>query len=265
MYQWRSTLPQKVRPKKQPAVKVLGIKQCLHCKKDFEVLKNRKTLCSKRCMYDWRKTQNWETVKCVGCGIEFSRRKNEIHHSTGLPKQYCSNSCSRSSIQKKEKLRKWANTNKNHWNNPEVQAKVKQTKLERYGDENYNNIRQQIKTSFEKYNTYTMWLGKSNGKRISKPQRILYEQIKQNHTDAILEEWLSDAQKSVDIYIPSQKKIIELYGTYWHCDPRKYEPSYYNKAVHMTAQQIWERDEKRSMFLKSLGYDVEVIWENDVK
>lgn len=94
---------------------------------------------------------------------------------------------------------------------------------------------------------------------------MLYEQIKQQYEDAVLEEWLPDAQKSVDIYIPSQKKIIEVYGTYWHCDPRKYESSYYNKAVHMTAQQIWERDSKRIAFLKSLGYEVTVIWENDVK
>ena len=248
-------------------VKALGTTQCLHCKKDFEILKNRKTLCSRRCMYDWRKAQNWETVSCIGCGTEFSRRKKGVHPRTGLPTQYCSNRCSLSSVQKKEKLKAWATSDKNHWNNPDVQAKVKKTKLERYGDEKYNNFGKLIQTCNEKYGVpYPVLVSpKSNGKRISKPQRMLYEQIKQQYEDAVLEEWLPDAQKSVDIYIPSQKKIIEVYGTYWHCDPRKYESSYYNKAVHMTAQQIWERDSKRIAFLKSLGYEVTVIWENDVK
>ena len=258
MYVWRSTLPKKQRQKKQLVIKILGTGNCLYCGKLFDILKNRKTLCSRRCMYDRRKSQHKETVPCLTCGKEFDKyKKNKT--------RYCSDICAKTSIEKKEKLRKWGLSNKNHWNNPTIQSKVRTTKKERYGDENYNNTDKQIKTAFEKYGTYTMWLGKSQGKRISNPQRKVYENVLKEHTDALLEHWLRDAQKSVDVYIPSTKTIIEVYGTYWHCDPRKYAGNYYNKSMKLNAQEIWERDTKRKNFLESLGYTVKVLWESDVK
>ena len=41
--------------------------------------------------------------------------------------------------------------------------------------------------------------------------------------------------------------------------------NYYNKSLHMTAQEIWQKDEKRVANLKSSGYTVDIIWENSVK
>jgi len=223
--------------------------------------------CSRKCMYEWRKSCNWEGVKCVGCGKEFRRRKNEKHYRTGLPRQYCSNDCSLRSPQKRDKLRRWGLSKKNHWNKQEVQDKVKKTKKVRYGDENYNNMEKNVATCMERYDRpYTILLKKaqSNGKRVSKVHRLVYEQIEKQHSDAMIEHWLGDAQKSVDIFIPSQKKVIEVYGTYWHCDPRKYSKDYFNKSVKMTAEEMWKRDEVRVKFLEALGYTVEVVWESDI-
>lgn len=89
-------------------------------------------------MYSWRKSSNWESVNCPTCSTPFDRRKNEKHHRTGLPPQYCSSKCSNSSSIKIEKLQTWANSKKNHWNDPLIQKKIKVTKKERYDDENYN-------------------------------------------------------------------------------------------------------------------------------
>jgi len=259
MYVWRSTLPKKPRQKKQSVVKVLGVGNCLYCKKVFDILKNRKTLCSRSCMYEWRKTQHHETVNCLNCGKGFNKYKKSKN-------KYCSDICSKTSIEKKEKLRKWGLSNSNHWNNPNVQSKVKVTKKERYGDENYNNMEKTIETCNQKYGVpYSIIVApKANGKRISKPQRKVYEEVLKEHPDALLEHWLQDAQKSVDVYIPSTRTIIEIYGTYWHCDPRKYSSEYYNKSMKLVARKIWDRDIKRQLFLESLGYTVKVFWESDV-
>lgn len=259
MYVWRSTLPKNPRQKKHSVVKVLGTGNCLYCKNQFDILKNRKTLCSRRCMYEWRKVQNRETILCLTCGNEFDKYKKS-------KTRYCSDMCAKTSIEKKEKLRKWGLSDKNHWNNLIVQSKVKFTKKERYGDENYNNMEKYKETCMQRYDRpYAVELPKAVGKRISNPQRKIYEEVLTEYPDALLEHWLRDAQKSVDVYIPSTKTIIEVYGTYWHCDPRKYTSDYYNKSLKLTAQEIWDRDTKRKNFLESLGYTVKVLWESDVK
>jgi G:T-mismatch repair DNA endonuclease (very short patch repair protein) len=33
----------------------------------------------------------------------------------------------------------------------------------------------------------------------------------------------------------------------------------------MTAAEIWNRDAARKQFLETLGYNVEIVWERDVK
>lgn len=222
----------------------------------------------KQAMYAWRKAQNREIVNCLNCGNPFERYKKILHPKTGLPTQYCSNECNRTSSQKIDKLKKWGMSPKNHWNDVECQLKVKNTKLIRYGDCNYNNMEKYKQTMLTKYGVpYSVYLPQcmSNGIRISKFQRRIYSDILKIHTDAQLEVYLSDVQKAVDIYIPSINKIIECHGDYWHCNPSKCTPTYYNKLVHMTAQEVWDRDKQKRDLLNKHGYDVEVIWENSNK
>jgi len=121
------------------------------------------------------------------------------------------------------------------------------------------------KTMMKKYgvpNAYYLSDNTSIGKRISKFQRREYGKILNEYSDAKLEEYLTDVQKSVDIYIPSQRKVIECFGDFWHCNPTMYGKNYYHKYVHMNASEIWKRDEERITVLKAAGYVVEIIWEN---
>jgi hypothetical protein len=219
-------------------------------------------------MHKWRSANSREIVNCLNCGNLFERYKNTVHHRTGLPKQYCSQKCNLTSVEKKEKLKKWANGDNNHWKNKSTQLKVKQTKLERYGDENYNNTKKNVETMLSKYGVpYSFYLphSRSNGKTISKGQRKLYENVLKEYSDAKLEYYLVDVDKSVDIYIPSKKKIIEYFGDYWHCNPNKYTKEYYHTQIHKTAEEIWEADNNRIQNFKNMGYDVEIIWESDIK
>jgi hypothetical protein len=147
--------------------------------------------------------------------------------------------------------------------------KAQRTKLAKYGDASYNNGERTKKTCLKKYGATCVFHSphcpKAVGIRVSKFQRSVYDTILKKNVDAILEEYLADAQKSVDIYIPSQRKIVECHGDYWHCNPKKYPPDYYNKMVGKTAQEIWDADKERITHLRSLGYTVDVVWESDWK
>jgi len=234
--------------------------KCEFCGNEFKHVDGKRRFCSKNCMYEWRKSLHREMRKCLHCGKEYETYKTS-------DQLFCSNECNRSSDYKKNKLSKWANSSNNHWNNPKIQEKAQTTKIERYGSLSYNNMEKQNDTMMRLYGVHNGFLlnkCSSVGKRISNVQLKLYESIKPHYLDAILEHYLPDVNVSVDIFIPSQNKVIEMYGDYWHCNPKIFESSAYNKSLHMTAEEKWKCDEERINKIKSAGYDVEIVWETDL-
>ena len=71
--------------------------------------------------------------------------------------------------------------------------------------------------------------------------------------------------KICDVFIPSLNLIIEYFGDYWHCNPKKYEPDYFNKKKNKFAWELWDYDKKKIDLIKSYGYNLEVVWEGDLK
>ena len=71
--------------------------------------------------------------------------------------------------------------------------------------------------------------------------------------------------KICDVYIPELNLIIEYFGDYWHCNPTKYNSDYYNQKKMKTAEEIWEYDRMKVDLIKSYGYNLEIIWETDLK
>lgn len=60
--------------------------------------------------------------------------------------------------------------------------------------------------------------------------------------------------------------IIELYGIYWHCTPKKYKPNDLVKFPNnkfIKAQDKWNSDNEKNKFAESKGYVVIVIWEDE--
>jgi G:T-mismatch repair DNA endonuclease (very short patch repair protein) len=68
-----------------------------------------------------------------------------------------------------------------------------------------------------------------------------------------------------DIYIPSLNLIIEYNGDYWHCNPNKYEGDYFNQKKNEYAKDIWEYDSNKLELIRNYGYNLEVVWESDLK
>lgn len=94
---------------------------------------------------------------------------------------------------------------------------------------------------------------------ISKGHQHLHEEIKQY---GFQQEVQIDSCK-VDECNENLKIIIEYNGDAFHCNPKFWEGEQYNSLIKMKAKEKWKLDNKRYGFLKSLGYYVMVIWEND--
>jgi hypothetical protein len=69
-----------------------------------------------------------------------------------------------------------------------------------------------------------------------------------------------------DFVIPNLKVCVEFHGDYWHCNPKKYEPGYFNSLTNKTASEHWAHDQlKIDTMTKYRGYDTTVVWESEAK
>ena len=62
----------------------------------------------------------------------------------------------------------------------------------------------------------------------------------------------------------SNKHIIEVYGDYWHCNPKLFNKDFYHPQLKKTAEEKWLLDLVRQQYFESLRYTVEIIWEDEL-
>lgn len=61
----------------------------------------------------------------------------------------------------------------------------------------------------------------------------------------------------------AHKIIVEFYGDRYHANPKKYPTDEQEPIRGVTAGSLRAKDKRKEDYLKSLGYNVLVIWEND--
>lgn len=146
--------------------------KCSQCGKETI----NKQYCSFECRDIGRKKRSYENRKCKTCNSTFECRKKS-------KKMFCSVSCSA----------KHRSLNKH-----EMVKKIKQTKLEKYGDENYTNINKLKKTCLEKYGVESF---------------SQTETFKKKFTTTMLEKYgVEYAQQNSDIKNKTKSTVIRKYG-----------------------------------------------------
>lgn len=70
-------------------------------------------------------------------------------------------------------------------------------------------------------------------------------------------------KRFIQVDFSYKNKIIEFYGDYWHGNLDIYENHDLIKGKTVKSKRL--EDEQRIEFIKSLGYEVMIIWENDYK
>lgn len=149
-----------------------------------------------------------------------------------------------------------------------VKKKIMDSHVRRYGCHYFQSpkFKEMRKiTNIKKYgqeNPILSYSRRSRG-RMSKFQREVYAEVLNKHSDAIMEYAVTDSITS-DIFIPSRNLIIECYGDYWHCNPRKYKSDFFQKNVGLLAADIWERDKRRETAIQE-SHKLVTIWEMDWK
>jgi very-short-patch-repair endonuclease len=118
----------------------------------------------------------------------------------------------------------------------------------------------------KKHSKYIVeYLSNHNGydhHHISKPERILAYALLNNEISFVRQQPIGGFCV-VDFLLPLSKIIIEIYGDYWHANPKKYKANKYMRNG-MKAKDIWKRDKTRIKKIDKFGYKVIVLWEYEV-
>lgn len=73
---------------------------------------------------------------------------------------------------------------------------------------------------------------------------------------------------SVDISIENTKKLIDVYGDYWHGNPKIFKSDdiiLRGTSGEIYVEEKWEQDSQRNKEIVSQGYELYLLWENNWK
>jgi G:T-mismatch repair DNA endonuclease (very short patch repair protein) len=229
---------------KKDSKKYYVIRKCPNCDKDIKTISKDKVIA---CRNHFNKLKG--TSLCKPCSLKLQVGKGnpffgKTHTKESLKKisksktgQYTGNQ----NHMKQEKYRQMSrDIMRSNWDNGILDRKV---------------ISEQMKQ--------TQRSGKIKSVIVSKREKEIVKEIKQLGYK-LIHSYRVDS-KICDVYIPSLNLIIEYFGDYWHCNPKKYESDFFNKKKSKFAWELWDYDKKKIDLIKSYGYNLEVVWEGDLK
>lgn len=68
---------------------------------------------------------------------------------------------------------------------------------------------------------------------------------------------------TIDI-VALDRYAIECHGDFWHANPSLYSSDWINPETRLSAQEKWDMDKKRQLFLEKNGYHYLALWESDI-
>jgi len=168
----------------------------------------------------------------------------------------------------------------------EYKSRIENTNLKKYGATNplakgTEPYKKRNQTVIDKYGCENVWqrmdlfidnwnnLGKHS--KISSLNKKLYEILNELNIDFTPEYSIKynvegkNKWKSFDAKIGNL--LIEINGNYWHANPTIYNKDavFYFPGSTLTAQEIWNLDEQKKHIANINGFDMIVIWEDEIK
>lgn len=183
---------------------------------------------------------------------------------------------------KKSCLEKFGAPHNLHSDSPHRDKMVERLK-EKYGVENVFQLESVIEkskqTKKEKYGARNLWeLEWYRNKiipedRYSNIHKKVYQFIKNQLGVNVENEFPiniidgSDDLFLYDIHIKDTNKLIEVHGDYWHCNPKFYSKNdvFHFPKYKITAEGQWEKDNFKNERARELGYELLVVWEDEIK
>jgi G:T-mismatch repair DNA endonuclease (very short patch repair protein)/predicted RNA-binding Zn-ribbon protein involved in translation (DUF1610 family) len=166
----------------------------------------------------------------------------------------------KTTIKKISKSRKGKGTGENNsMSNPVWRKKASDNLKKKWDSGELESTRKLMSEHMKK----TIRSGKIKSGVTSKKEKQIIQFLKELNVHSI-QSYRVDT-KICDIFIPAYNLIIEYFGDYWHCNPTKYDKNYFNQKKGMLSKEIWDYDKKKIDLIINYGYNLEVIWENDLK
>lgn len=222
------------------------IRKCPKCGEDIKTFSKDKGIA---CRNHFRKLEGSQICKpCslslqVGEGNPFYGKKHSEDTLMKISKSRKGKGIGENNSMSNEKWRKKATENlKKKWQSGEMEEVRKFMS---------NKLKETIKSGKIK----SIITSKKEKELIKQIQDLGYESIQSYKVET----------KICDIYVPSLNLIIEYFGDYWHCNPKIYKSNYYNIKKGKYAYELWEYDKNKLELIKNNGYNLEVIWEQDLK
>jgi G:T-mismatch repair DNA endonuclease (very short patch repair protein) len=151
------------------------------------------------------------------------------------------------------------NENNFGWRTQDDETKLKRSKQAKEGYKKwYNNLSAEEKVEYNhKKSIHLVHISPSKlEKRIEKlliKSNIFYKP----------QYWIN--KRSYDFWL-GKKVILEVQGTYWHCDPRVYKEDDLVRFgdTMFFVKDIWNKDDEKKKNAEKYGYKVFYIWEYDM-
>lgn len=131
----------------------------------------------------------------------------------------------------------------------------------------------------KKISEHSKFLWKTNKFSLNVPKNYIVNDVKMNKIEYIVANILNDLRINwvyeqnifdlensffPDFILNNCKQIIECYGDYWHANPKFYLNENEIIKRDLTVKQIREKDASRQQQLENLGYEILILWEDEI-
>ena len=233
-------------------------------KKDTTVNVSKNMFCSVKCKTNFQYNTNHIFIKCKCCSNWSEKRKSYLDNH---PEYFCDKKCYDIGTKEKRSIEfTKLLINNNPMNNKEYRDKIstalkgKNVGFGTCGKKSKHTT--QSKNKMREVRLQSMSDGNNKCFRNNKLEVSFYNNF------LINESFVKQKRINiycVDFYNEDKKIVIELFGDYWHCNPEFWGPKKINTSKNLLAEEVWNYDGKKISYLKSLGYEVYVFWEYDIK
>lgn len=244
--------------------------ECQICKKKFFVKRSRikrtklkLIFCSRKCRKEYfkhycidcgKELTTWRAERCFDCIIKFRRAKNHPQYKWGLP--HCED-CNKklSNYQSKRCADCWIkfNRGKKHWNYKGIkyQCEICNKKISWNSKRCHKHAQEKKWQNKEFKNNQIKLVMRGLQLKPNIPEKTLLKLFKKLNLPY---HYVGNGQVILNGFNPDfinyngQKKIIELYGDYWH-----------------KLNSYKNRDKRRILEYSKLGYKTLIVWEKELK
>ncbi len=235
-------------------------KICLNCGEEYKTDKCKEDsskFCCRECKDKYNAKKAIIHIFCEYCGKEIVTLKGKVNRG----KRFCSDECSKKSRETKvtkvcEICKKEYKTHKRRSESSHTCSKKCHNKwLSIYSQQ------EEVKNRLRKQGTKTSSQQKTE---FTKPELIVCEYF-QNININFIPQFIINDILIADFFLPDFNCIFEVYGDYWHSNPKFYGDGEGLKPLNDTQKKIRQKDIRRYKVIKNkLGYNFYSIWEDDI-